>query len=193
MCNKCEGTKKNTTCDDTSTKIVQSEDFSIYEDGMLPENAEVIMLVNGADNQCGGTMTRAYRLPLSRLAPGSSIQSTTYSVYSPNNTINVTGEQVVPAYTDVNVPYEIKKARADSQTSLAKYIVLGVDPNSDERLIIQSAGFYTFSGMHNYVVGKQYYLSATDAGQVVTAEPATPNVSQPLFYVIDNKTILINL
>lgn len=185
-CNKCqEGTQ--------NTEITQSDTLPIYDKPELPQDGELILLVTGADNTCGGELTRAYRMPLDRLTPGSTLQPNTYSAYAPNNTITVAPKTVSAGFTDMNFPHEIKLARADSVATLAKYIILGEDVNVDDRLMIQSGGFYSFPTTHDYTIGKQYYLSATNAGQVVTAEPTTPNVSQPLFYVVDAKTILVNL
>ena len=53
------------------------------------------------------------------------------------------------------------------------------------------SGFYTFDRPHMYEVGKTYYLSASNAGEVVSVKPGS--YGQALFTVIDQLTIAINL
>ena len=63
--------------------------------------------------------------------------------------------------------------------------------SADGVTTLMVSGFYTFDRPHMYEVGKTYYTSSTNAGEVVSVAPGA--FSQALFTVIDQLTIAINV
>ena len=170
------------------------EHISEWNKPELPEGSELLLFVNSSSDACAD-LDNIYRLPLGRILPGSAFQQNTYSVYAPTGSLTppaTTALKVIPAYTDINQPYTINAAKADSSTTLAKYLVIGEDPNATDRVYIQSSGYYTFPSAHIYkdFIGKTFYVSDTVPGEVVSTAPA---IAQPVFLVIDATTIQILL
>lgn len=175
------------TCD---TEEIHSDELPLYNRATLPQSGQLILLVEEPNNDCGGKMSGAYRLPLDRITPGSTFQSNTYSLDPANPGIVVPDDEVVPAYVETFSPFNVMRAQADDSTTKAKFLIIANDQNIDENYIIQSSGYLAFKAVHSYQVGQTYYLSATTPGGVTTTPPAD---AQPLFYVVDQKTIQIVL
>lgn len=176
------------------TEQVQTDDLPIYSKSTLPDNANVIVLVDEENYATGGTLQAAYRLGLDRIVPTNTRQSVTYSLHA-NGTegadITIPAGTVVPAYVEAFDPYSVKRAQATSDTSLAQFLIIGLNQNVDDEYIVQNTGFYTFESAHTYNVGSLYYLSDSTTGGVTSTKPA--NNVQPLFRVVDTKTIAINI
>lgn len=64
--------------------------------------------------------------------------------------------------------------------------------SEDGTTTLMNGGFFTFDRPHMYEVGKTYYLSQTDEGEVISVAPGA-GIIQPLFSVIDQLTIAINI
>lgn len=172
-------------------EYIPSSDVPVYGLPELPDNGYVLLLANSpyANNGCGGS--GIFKLPLNRITPGGSLQTGLYSLFGGGATVAIPDRQVVPAYLTATMPNMIQAANANSLTSKAKFLILSVDANDSSRYIIQSSGFYTFPEGHNYVIGQQYYLAdGADSGRVTTVPPAN---AQPIFYVLDRLSILINI
>ena len=170
------------------------EHVSEWDKPELPEGSEVLLFVTPKKNKICPELDSIYRLPIGRILPGSTFQPNTYSVYAPAGSVAPpTTYKVIPAFTNQNGTNIVTAARADSTSTLAKYIIIGDDPNADDRVYIQSSGYLTFPNAHTYKdnIGKTYYLSATESGEVVSTAPTSPNTAQPLFVVIDATTIQI--
>lgn len=173
-----------------NTEQIGSDEFPIYNKPTLPEDGQLILLSPEKDYDCGGDFTAAFRLPLSRLTPGSSFQSNTYSLSAPTSGITVSENQVVPAYVETFSPHQLKRAQANSSTTLAKFLIVGKDQNIDGSYIIQNSGYYSFPTVHGLSIGQTYYLSETDPGGITTQ---APTLAQPLFYVVDAQTIQLGI
>lgn len=166
-------------------------DLPVFNKPELPDSSYLVLLANTpyANNGCGGT--GIFKLPLNRITPGSTLQSGLYSVSGGGTSVAIPTNQVVPAYITNTLPNMVRVANANNATTKAKFLILSVDPNDSTRYVIQSDGFYTFPEGHNYTIGLQYYLAeGTESGKVTTVPPA---IAQPLFYVVDQVTILINI
>lgn len=180
--------------DTTRIEQVNSDDLPIYNKSTLPENAELILLVDEQNYDFGGTLSAAYRLPLSRVIPNNTKQGLIYSI----NATGINGADiaiptgtVVPAYVEAFDPHEVKRAQASSPTSKAKFLIISLDQNVDNNYIVQSHGFYTFPELHSYNIGSTYYLSDSAAGGVTDVQPV--GIVQPLFYVLDGRTIELRI
>lgn len=173
------------------TQQINSSDVPIYTEVNLPAEGTVILLTEERNYSEGGTIQTAYQLPLSRLIPNNSVQKVSYSRFSEGAGIAVPDRSVVPAYIENFEPYNLKRAQASSQTTKARFIIVGLDSNIDDSYIIQGSGYYSFPQDHQYEVGATYYLSDTVSGGVTTTAPST--IAQPLFTVIDRKTIQITI
>ena len=173
---------------------LNSDDLPIYNKSTLPSDANLILLVDEENYDFGGTLQAAYRLPLDRVVPNNTKQGVTYSLHANGDAgadIAIADGTVVPAYVEAFDPYETKRAQASSITTKAQFLIISLDQNVDDNYVIQSSGFYTFPDTHNYDIGKTYYLSDSAAGGVTDVEPVS--IIQPLFKVIDERTILVNI
>lgn len=168
-------------------EAIDSTDVPVYSMPELPEVAYFPMFVETDDPSCGGKTLDVFNLPLNRVTPGGTFQTNTYSLAGNGSALVVPNNQVVPAYVKTTLPHDVTRAVATSNTTLAKFLVLAKDANDSTRFITQGNGYYSFPINHNYIIGYTYYLSDT-IGEVSTT-PGT--VNQPLFYVMDQKTIQI--
>lgn len=177
------------TCKDTEQ--IESSDLPLYDKATLPGTGKLVLLVDQPDYDNGGQVTVAYQLPLSRVVPGSAPQSVAYSLNDPDAGITIPDETVVPGYVEGFGSFDLKRAIATSSTTKARFLIVGIDQNIDGNYIIQGTGFYSFPTVHGYTPGNTYYLSDTAAGGVTNTPPS--GIAQPLFYVVDQKTILITI
>lgn len=173
------------------TLLINSDQVPEYDKPTLPDTGEVIIFVEEDNFDYGGKIDLAYRLPLRRIVPTNSLQSTSYSIEAPDAGIAVPGETVVPGYVEAFDPYLLKRAQSNNASSLAQFLIISTDQNIDDNYVIQGSGFYRFPTTHNYLVGQQYYLSDSAAGGVTTTPPA--GTKQKLFIPVDQSTILINI
>lgn len=173
------------------TEQIDSSDLPVYDKPTLPEKGQLVLLVEEPDYDCGGEMVSAYRLPLNRVLPGGSKQSLVYSLSDVDAGITVPDNAVVPAYVESFGDFNLKRAIATSSTSKARFLIIGADPNIDGNYLVQNGGFFSFPTVHNYNVGQTYYLSDSVAGGVTSNPPS--GIAQPLFYVVDQKTIALNI
>lgn len=177
----------NPACE--SAQQINSGDLPVYDKPSLPESGKLILLAEQPDYDNGGKVVAAYQLPLSRVVPGSAAQSVVYSLNDPDAGIVVPEQAVVPGYVEGFGNFALKRAIATSATTKARFLIIGNDPNIDGNYILQGTGFYAFPTVHNYVPGNVYYLSDTAEGGVTNDSPS--GIAQPLFYVVDQKTILL--
>jgi hypothetical protein len=176
--------------------MIDSTEIPIYSAAELPTTAFVPVVIEQLDPSCGINAQVLYNMPLNRLVVGSSASASAYSLAKNLSSIEIlaTDKNVIPAYVATALPNTVSKARSNSLTTRAQFLILANDPNSSDRFIVQSTGTYSFPTDHNYVVGYTYYLSDTIAGQTITLAPTAPGTySQKLFTVIDRKTILVHV
>lgn len=179
-------------CDDKTckeTEQIESADLPIYDKATLPDSGKLILLVDQNDYDNGGKITAAYRLPLERIMLGDAPPAVAYTLVDPDADIAVPEGEVVPAYVESFGTFDIQRAVASSISSKAKFLIIGANQNVDGGYIIQSSGFYSFPTVHGYAPGMTYYLSDSVAGGVTTTAPAS--IAQPLFYAVDQKTIMV--
>lgn len=177
-------------CED-ETLLINEGDVPIYDQPTLPDGAKLIMFVDEDNFDYGGTISVAYRLPLSRVIPSSAYSGLTYSLNDDNAGISIPDQTVVPGYVEAFEPYGLNRAQASSETSKAQFLIVGTDQNIDNNYILQSTGFYRFPTTHNYVIGQQYYLSDSAPGGVTTVPPSP--IAQKLFIPVDQSTIRIQI
>lgn len=171
---------------------VDTDDLPIYSQSTLPDNANLIVLVDEQNYDFGGTLQAAYRLPLDRVVPTNTRQNVSYSLKATGGAdINIPAGAVVPAYVEAFDPYNVVRAQASSSTSMAQFLIIGLNQNVDDTYVVQNTGFYTFTEPHTYDIGAQYYLSDSVTGGVTTSKPSSN--AQPLFRAIDAYTIAINI
>lgn len=173
------------------TRQVGAGDLPVFSEAIIPEDAYVILLTEGVDYDAGGKFQAAFRLPIERItgANGTASQNT-HSIYAPTAGINIPENKAIPAFRESFGTYNLKRAQANNQSTLAQFLIVGDDVNVDNSYIVASNGFYQFPGAHGYLVGQKYYLDENNPGQVTTNPPS---LDQELFTVIDNRTILINI
>lgn len=176
---------------DQMTDEVNAEDLPIWDKPTLPDSAEVIMLTDEQNYDYGGTLTAAYRLPISRIVADNLIQGNTFTVTDETAAITIPAGSVVPGYIEAFDPFLLKRAQASSPTTKARFLILATNPNVDGGYVVQSSGYHVFTAPHGYLVGQTYYLSDSTAGGVTNVAPG--GIVQPLFYVVNNTTIQIQI
>lgn len=171
------------------TDQITSDELPIYDKPTIPADAEIIMLVEEPNYDFGGTLSAAYRLPISRIVANNQIQGNVYTIADETAGITIAENTVVPAYVENFDPFHLKRAQASSNTTKARFLILGENVNVDGGYLVQSNGYYVFPEDHAYLVGQTYYLSDSAPGGVTNVAPG--GIVQPLFHVIDSKTIQI--
>ena len=170
-------------------EAIETPDIPVWEKASLPEDADVIMIAKVFVEKYGCKMDAWYRLPLTRVA--------NVAPYSPSNaSINGNGfkqdipfNKVVPAYTNISDPKDVRVASARSTATLAKYLILDNDLNNPGYYKVQSSGIYVFPKGHSYISGMTYYLGDDSYPTTSTNQEN----KQELFYVLDEKTIDIKV
>lgn len=171
------------------TDEVQADSLPIWTKNFLPQSGQFIMLVEEPNYDLGGTITAAYRIPADRIIANNAVQGNVYTLVDAEATITVPELTVVPAYVESFAPNRLKRAQASSPTTLAMFLIVGLNQNVDDGYLIQHGGYFVFPEAHAYTVGAKYYLSSSAAGGVTTVAP-NDNV-QPLFTVVDDRTIQV--
>ena len=165
------------------TKVTQWTALPLYTAADLPADMDVI----AGSNDLG----RAYRLPIERILAGGDLNKIQYTLNKRTADIEVPRTQVIPVFVP-GPDLPVEKAVGSSEDTTAKYLAVSADPNNTDNLIIQNTGFLVFPRTHAYQVGKTYYLHQANPGEVTSVKP-TSGIVQPLFSVVDELTISINI
>ena len=168
---------------DVPTKVTKWTALPLYTSAALPDDIDVI----AGSNEEG----KAWRLPLSRILAGGDLNRLQYSIKKKTSTVEIPRGQVVPVYIPgPDLPLEA--AVASDMATRAHFLAVAVDPNDPEGLIMQGSGFITFPRVHSYQVGKTYFTHQSNHGEVTSVRPVA-GIVQPLFTVVDELTIFINI
>lgn len=174
-----------------ATDEINSDELPVWTGPTIPTDAQLIMLVQEQNFDFGGTLEAAYKLDINKIVANNAIQGNTYTVVDEEASITVPTGTVVPGYVESFDPFHLKRAQASSNTTKARFVILKVNPNVDGGYLVQANGFYTFPEEHDYAVGMTYYLSDSAPGGVTTTAPS--GIAQPVFSVVDNRTIRISI
>lgn len=142
----------------------------------IPEDLD---LIGGSNKEY-----QSWRIPAS-IFLGGVVNSSKYNV--PYYTVIETS-QVKPVYFSSS-QMGILPAKAAAGESAQALAIISDEDNKSTTLMV--SGFYTFARPHMYEVGKTYYTSGTNAGEVVSVKPGS--YGQALFTVIDQLTIAVNV
>lgn len=174
-----------------SVEAIRTEEIPVWEKATLPENADVIMIAKQFVEKYGCKMEAWYRLPLTRVANITPYSSASASINGNGFAQVVPSNKVVPAYINISSPHDIRVASASNPATFAKFLVLGNDLNNAGYYNVQANGVYEFPQGHSYIVAQTYYLG--EDGYPTTAKSEDETKVQKLFYVLDEKTIAIEL
>ena len=165
----------------TTTEVRSWTSLPLLDVTKVPDDLD---LIGGSNKEY-----QSWRIPASYFLPGGTLNHVTYKVPATDGVV-LPQHQVVPVYIpSADEPWTM--AIADGTNQEATDIAVALDEDKTSFTIMKN-GYYTFSRPHMYEVGKTYYLSQTNAGEVVSVRP-TAGTIQPLFSVVDQKTISINV
>lgn len=165
-----------------TTQVRSWTELPLFDDTNVPEDLD---LIGGSNSEY-----KAWRIPLKYVNPSGSLNRVQYNVSGEEN-ITIPDGQIVPVYS----AYDDGKGTVVLQPALASTgetatdIAIAVDGGT---VTVMKNGYYTFLRPHRYAVGKTYYLSQSEPGEVVSTRPSA-GIIQPLFSVIDLNTISINV
>ena len=125
---------------------------------------------------------QSWRIPASYFT-GGTLNTMKYNVSAATEIEN---QQVKPVYLRADSASTLPALAAAGQTAQALAVA-----SNDGTTTLMVSGFYTFARPHLYEVGKTYYTSSTNAGEVVSVKPLA--YGQALFTVVDQLTIAINV
>ena len=176
-CTNCgENQNKGTQIQTLETTEVRSwTSLPLIDVTDVPEDLDLI---------CGSNEKyKSWRIPASYFLSGG-LNSTRYSV---GVETELEPNQVKPVYfaTGTSSAIPAKAMEGETATDL-------VVESSDGKSTIMNSGYYTFTRPHKYVVGKTYYLSQENEGEVVSVKPEA-GIIQALFTVVDQLTISIKI
>lgn len=163
----------------TRTTVRSWTALPLYNEAVLPDDLDLI----GGSNE----LYQSWRIPVKLILPGGTLNPSTYTIPLNSTEVVVPKSQVVPIYIPNSLSAAEPAIAATGQTATALAI-----SKDDTNLVIQNSGFLKFSRPHMYEVGKTYYLSQENAGEVISVRPSA-GIIQPLFSVIDQLTIAINI
>ena len=123
------------------------------------------------DPNTGKIIRSMTRTPGAKLFGGGSFDN--IAVIEPNNTIEVPEGQVIAGKIVNNGSYNTVEVAEDS----ADFLIVG---NLGTMLKIQNTGFVYIPNGHQYVVGQDYWLSATTPGEVVTDSTSGVHLFKPI-------------
>ena len=163
----------------TKTTVRSWTALPLYKDAVLPDDLD---LIGGSNEQY-----QSWRIPVKMILPGGTLNPSTYVIPLNSTEVVVPKSQVVPIYIPSSLDAAEPAIALQGQTAVALAIA-----KDDTNLTIQNSGLLKFARPHMYEVGKTYYLSQENAGEVVSVRPSA-GIIQPLFSVIDQLTIAINI
>lgn len=163
----------------TKTTVRSWTSLPLYNEAVLPDDLD---LIGGSNEQY-----KSWRIPVKMILPGGTLNPSTYTIPLNATDIEIPRSQVVPIY----IPNSLSAAEAAIAKVGSTAFALAV-AKDEHGLTIQSNGFLKFARPHMYEVGKTYYLSQDVAGEVVSVRPSA-GIIQPLFTVVDQLTIAINI
>lgn len=163
----------------TKTTVRSWTSLPLYSESQLPDDLD---LIGGSNEQY-----QSWRIPVKMILPGGTLNPSTYTIPLNSTEVEVPKSQVVPIYIPNSLSAAEPAIAATGQTAIALAIA-----KDDTNLTVQNSGLLKFSRPHLYEVGKTYYLSQDTAGEVVSVRPSA-GIIQPLFSVIDQLTIAINI
>ena len=160
----------------TTTEVRSWTALPLIDVNNVPDDLDLI---------CGSnTEYQSWRIPASYFLPGGALNNTQYKTAG---TVTIEDRQVMPVYI-VNQTSPVVPAMAATGETATNIAVA----SADGTVTLMNSGYYTFARPHMYEIGKTYYLSQTNAGEVVSVKPSA-GIVQPLFSVVDRTTISINV
>ena len=180
-CGKHRASKEEPKVEELSTRTTVRSwtSLPLYKEAQLPDDLD---LIGGSNEQY-----HSWRIPVKMILPGGTLNPSTYTIPLNSTEVEVPKSQVVPIY----IPNSLSAAEPALATVGQTAIALAI-AKDDTNLIIQNSGLLKFARPHMYEVGKTYYLSQEEPGEVVSVRPSA-GIIQPLFSVIDQLTIAINI
>lgn len=134
-------------------------------------------LIGGSDKEF-----QSWRVPASYFL-GGVVNTMKYTVQGETQ---IEAAQVKPVYFSGNNATPLPAKATPGQ--LAQAIAVA---SADGTTTLMGSGFFRFDRPHMYEVGKTYYTSNKNAGEVISVKPTT--YGQALFTVIDQLTISVNV
>lgn len=160
-----------------TTEVRSWTSLPLLDTANIPSDLD---LIGGSNSEY-----KAWRVPAALLMPGGTLNNTRYKV---PGTIEIQPRQVLPVFLLGNSVTPINEAVAMTGQTATDLAV----ESADGEVILMKNGYYTFTRPHMYEVGKTYYLSQDEPGEVVSVRPAG-GIVQPLFSVVDQLTISVNV
>lgn len=160
-----------------TTEVRSWTSLPLLDVSKVPEDLD---LIGGSNSEY-----QSWRIPASYFLPGGTLNYTQYKVAS---AVELPERQVVPVFIANDSVEPVQKAIARAGETATNLAVL----SNNGEVTLMTSGFYHFARPHRYEVGATYYLSQTNAGEVISLKPSA-GVIQPLFSVVDQQTISINI
>lgn len=176
---------ENDLCNNFPIRHINSKDIPVWGEDLLPQSAQLLMLVTEQDQQCGRYLPFAYRLPASFVSPSAASASNTTTIAGNGAQIVVADGQLRAGYVYNNSPNDIRLADIDDGTK-PMFLIIGANKTDNTRYDIVVDGIYKFEGGHEYVIGYTYYLG-------LLGQPTTEDTGVPLFDVLDRNKIRVHL
>lgn len=170
--------------DTLALKLIKADQIPVWGEPQLSDKTYLRASVVQYNQQLGAEEMNTFNIPIQDII--GAVTSGDASVAKNGTDIkDLSDRQVMPAYISRNAPYPVFRADKDHH---AKFLVVGEDKNDADYFGIKADGVFVFPEGHDYVVGADYYLD--QKGNVSTDSAAS---NQHLFYVLNNRAILIKL
>lgn len=160
-----------------TTEVRSWTSLPLIDTAYIPDDLD---LIGGSNKEY-----KAWRIPANYFLPGGALNNTQYKVPA---SVKIENRQVTPVYLVGNSVSPVVPAKAKVGETATDIAVTSEDGTT----VLMKNGYFTFDRPHMYEVGKVYYLSQDKEGEVVSVRPSA-GIIQPLFSVVDQLTISINV
>lgn len=171
------------TCECKDNKpytIEHAMDLDIDDLATIPDYFIGIRTIKKPDT--GAVIASPVRVPGARVMPTGNLSNVT-AVETNNTELHIPSNQVRAGYIDVQPGGNVM--RLSNATAPAMFLMVGEYTNG--KMLIQTTGFLTLNGGHQYLVGEQYY----DDGTGVPTTDST-ETGRKLFMPINEYVLNVN-
>lgn len=170
----------NCNCNSKPYTVESIHDVAVDDLATLPD--EILGLRRIEDSSTGSTIITPVRVPAQKLFPTGNLANVV-ALTTNNTALSIPEGQVRAGYINVQPGGNI--IQYASASAPAMFLMLG--EYSQGKMLVQSTGFLTIPGGHQYLPGEQYYLG--ENGEPVTDSTIT---GQKLFMPLSDTVLMVN-
>lgn len=171
---------KDCNCNKAPYTITPISEVDIDDLATIPDYFMGVRAVKAQSD--GSTILTPVRVPGARVMPTGNLANV-IALVTNNTALEIPENQVLGGYYDAQPGGNVMKLADDTHAAM----FLMIKNYTNGKMLVQTTGFLTIKGGHQYIPLQQYYLG--DNGQPVTDSTIT---GQKLFIPLDEYTLNVN-